>query len=193
MKAYVNGELYDTYNIKYTGDNESQIEAELCRRFCKEEGLNFHEFSSLKGAMKYVDPNVVDIAIVEVNKYIKNSKKLLKTNKKIGVFEMKKIQNWKTFNENYPPGAANDPRAPYNQKSIPEEVSEFDDFLITSENDEVPVHIKYWYQAKGNDIYITSYEYQINGDELRVDKENLDYDIREIIRDNVGRGNIEFA
>jgi hypothetical protein len=96
---------------------------------------------------------------------------------------MKNLKSWQTFNENYPPGAEHDSRAPWNQRDPDFQEAKFDDVLYSAENDEVPVHVEYTYYETPHGItkYITDYSYKILGDESLLDKEYIEEDIRTII------------
>jgi len=124
------------------------------------------------------------------------SDELVNMNNKTGVFEsrfkiynnMKNLVSFKVF-ENYPPGAAHDSRAPYNQVSPTEEKEEFDDVLYTEDNEEIPVHIKFYYYYEDSESLrkqITSYDYTITGDRSKLKEEYIDEDIRNLIVDHIG-------
>lgn len=129
-----------------------------------------------------------------INVFLENNpayynKKLSKIHDKTNIFEMKNLQNWSKFNENFPPGAEYDSRAPYNQKSVNEDMTEFDGVLLTEDEEEVPVHVKFWYYYETPESIrkqITSYEYKITGDESKLNKDYIDEDVRSLIVEEIG-------
>jgi len=95
--------------------------------------------------------------------------------------------------ENFPPGAANDPRAPYNQSSSDDKKVEFDSELEDSEGDKHPVHINYQYQEdRDGRKYITDYSHEFKPETTAIPNEYIDEMIRELISDNIGK-NHEFT
>lgn len=105
---------------------------------------------------------------------------------------MKNIKEWSEFsrtNENYPPGAADDSRAPWNQKEPDYNAVTFDDVLCTADGEEIPVTVKYRYFYNEPDSVrkqISDYEYNITGDKSKLNPEYIEEDIRELIVNHIG-------
>lgn len=102
---------------------------------------------------------------------------------------MKNLKTWSSFNENYPPGAANDPRAPYNQKDPDYETEKFDAFLQDEEENKIPISIEYtYYYEEPESIrkHISDYSYKITGDASTINKDYIEEDVRGLIEENIG-------
>lgn len=89
----------------------------------------------------------------------------------------------------YPPGAANDPNAPYNQKSPDYETEKIDGHVWSKDKDpiELPVKITYTYWEDGSTKMITDYDYEYVNP---TDKEKAQYpddDVREEISNHAGK------
>ncbi len=102
---------------------------------------------------------------------------------------MKNLKNFTTFNENYPPGAEHDSRAPWNQKDPSYEHETFDDVIENENGDKIPVTIKYsFYYEDPNSIrkHISSYEHEFKADASSLNPEYIDEDVRSLIENNIG-------
>lgn len=88
--------------------------------------------------------------------------------------------------ENFPPGAASDSRAPYNQPSAKIYSAEFDDELEDEEGVKDHIHIKYWYEEdRDGRKYVNDYSPDIK-------TPDIDRAIRDLISDHIGK-NHEFT
>lgn len=122
--------------------------------------------------------------------------KIKNLNSKTGLFEnnkynMKNLQNWEKFNENYPPGAEHDPSAPWNQKEPDYETEKFDDFIENDDGDKFPVSIEYTYYYESPDslrkqISEYSHEFKADASSIDLDKDSIDDIVRELITQNIG-------
>lgn len=102
---------------------------------------------------------------------------------------MKIIKDFKKFNENYPPGAEHDSRAPWNQKSPSYEHEKFDDFIENEDGDKIPVTIKYsYYYEDPNSLrkQISDYSHEFKADASSLNPDYINDDVRELITQHIG-------
>jgi hypothetical protein len=113
---------------------------------------------------------------------------------KTGMFEnnkyiMKNLKNFHAFNENYPPGAENDPDAPWNQVPPDYKTEIFVDTLEDENANEFRVKIRYTYYYEKDDSirkHITEYSHEILNNDTSYNMEHIDDDVRICIENNIG-------
>ncbi len=98
----------------------------------------------------------------------------------------------RTINENFPPGAKDDPNAPYNEKSSKEKRYEFDSQVKDEDSKSHKVHVIYRYlEDKDGYKYIISYEYKFET-KPKIESDYLDEIVRDLISDDIGDRYYEF-
>lgn len=89
----------------------------------------------------------------------------------------------------YPPGAANDSRAPYNQEPANTDRRSFETKMDTGAGDPVDIKVVYEYQQGNGETVVTDYWLEGKWDFLI--HEFSDF-VEEFIREDLGRRNVTF-